>query len=133
MITQSGIVLDPPTPFGDYFGCGQFPVNVIPAEAQRRLEHISQLSGDIDSLKQVETGKTVRAIRYNMVGFSNQCVQVYCDLAKVKPESPRNVATPGMDDHLLKLEDFEQPRHLSSDAAKVGHHGGALWRPPRTL
>ena len=33
LITGSGLVLDPPTPLGDYLGCGQSPVNVIPAEA----------------------------------------------------------------------------------------------------
>ena len=25
LITGSGLVLDPPTPLGDYLGCGQFP------------------------------------------------------------------------------------------------------------
>ena len=54
-----------------------------------------------------------------MFGFFSQCVEVYCGLARVKPESARNVAAPGMDDHLLKPEDFEQPGNLSLDAAKV--------------
>ena len=31
----------------------------------------------------------------------------------------RKVATPGLDDHLLKPEDFEQPGNLSTDAAKI--------------
>ena len=119
LITGSGLVLDPPTPLGDYLGCGQFPVHITPEEAQRRLEHISPLLDDIDDLKKVKTGKPVKAIRYNMFGFFRQCVEVYCDLAKLKPESVLNVATPGMDDHLLKPEDFEQPGHLSLDAAKI--------------
>ena len=42
---------------------------------------------------------------------------MYCDLAKIKPESLRKVATPGMDDHLLKPEDFEEHGHLAGDAA----------------
>ncbi len=49
----------------------------------------------------------MKAIRYNMFGFPRQCVEVYCDLAKVKPETLREVATPGMDDRQLKPEDFE--------------------------
>ena len=40
LITGSGLVLDPPTPLGDYLGCGQFPVHVAPEEASRRLEHL---------------------------------------------------------------------------------------------
>ena len=35
------------------------------------------------------------------------------------PESLRKVATPGMYDHLVKPEDFEQPGHVSLDAAKI--------------
>ena len=40
-------------------------------------------------------------------------------MAKIKLETLRKVATPGMDDHLLKLEDFEQPGNLPTDAAKI--------------
>ena len=119
LITKSGLVLDPPTPLGDYLGCGQFLVNVPPAEAQRRLEHISQLLDGIDDPQHVKTGKQVKAIRCNMFGFFRQCVQAYCDLVTIKPETLRNVATPGMDDHLLKPTGFEQTGNLSLDTAKV--------------
>ena len=88
-------MLDSPTPLGDYLGCGQFPVNVIPAEAQRRIEHISPLLDDIGGLKHVKTGKPVRAIRNNMFGFFRQVVGVYCDLAGLKQESWRKVAILG--------------------------------------
>ena len=54
-----------------------------------------------------------------MFGFFAQCVEVYCDLAKIHPNTLRKVATPGMDDHLLKPEDFEQLGNLSTDAAKI--------------
>ena len=54
----------------------------------------------------MKTGKPVKAIRYNMFGFAKQCVEVYCDLAHVDPSSLRKLATPGMDDHQLKPEDF---------------------------
>ena len=43
LITGSGLVLDPPTPLGDYLGCCQFPAHVIPQEAHRRLENVSPL------------------------------------------------------------------------------------------
>ena len=102
MITSSGLVLDPPTPLGDYLGCGQFPVHISPQEAQRRLEHVSPLLDVVDDLKMVKTGAPVKAIRYNMFGFFRQCVEVYCTLAGLQPASLRKVATPGMDDHLLK-------------------------------
>ena len=54
-----------------------------------------------------------------MFGVFRQCAEVYCDLAKIKPETVRNVATPGIDDHLLKPEEFEQPGNLSLDAAEI--------------
>ena len=119
LITNSGLVLDPPTPLGDYLGCGQFPVHVSAAEAQRRLEHVRPLLQDVEGQQDVKTGKPVKAIRYNMFGFFRQCVEVYCDLAGVKQESLRKVATPGMDDHQLKPEDFETEGHLSKDAARI--------------
>ena len=82
LITNSGLVLDPPTPLGDYLGCGQFPVHVSAAEAQRRLEHVRPLLQDVEGQTEVKTGKPVKAIRYNMFGFFRQCVEVYCDLAR---------------------------------------------------
>ena len=108
LITQSGLVLDPPTPLGDYLGCGQFPVHISATEAQRRLEHVRPLLGDIVSPEILgRPGQPVKAIRYNMFGFFRQCVEVYCDLAKVDASTLRKVATPGLDDHQLKPEDFE--------------------------
>ena len=65
------------------------------------------------------TGKLVKAIRYNMFGFPREVVEVYCDLAKVKPETLRKVATPGMDDHQLKPEGFQLEGNLYKDAAKI--------------
>ena len=55
MITNSGLVLDPPTHLGDYLGCGQFPVHVSPAEAQRRLEHARPLLQDVEGQSEVNT------------------------------------------------------------------------------
>ena len=73
----------------------------------------------VDGTKEVKTGTPVRAIHYNMFGFFGQVVGVYCEVAGVKQESLRKVATPGLDDHQLKPEDFETEGHLSADAAKV--------------
>ena len=119
LITDSGLVLDPPTPLGDYLGCGQFPVHVSASEAQRRLDHVRPLLKDVYGQNEVKTGKPVRAIRYNMFGFFRQCVEVYCELAKVDPNTLKKVATPGLDDHQLKPEDFETEGLLSKDAAKI--------------
>ena len=102
LITNSVLVLDPPAPLGDYLGCGQFPVHVSPAEAQRRLEHVRPLLQDVEGQSELKTGKPVKAIRYKMFEFSKQCVEVYSGLAHVDPSSLRKVATPGMDDHQLR-------------------------------
>ena len=60
----------------------------------------------------------MNAIRYNMFGFFRQCVEVYCELANLDPNSLNKVATPGMDDHQLKPEDFETEGLFAIDAAK---------------
>ena len=119
LITDSGLVLDPPTPLGDYLGCGQFPVHISPQEAQRRLENVQPLISGIEGIKEVKTGQPVKAIRYNMFGFFRQCVEVYCELAKVDVSTLREVGTPSIDDHQLKPEDFETEGFLSKDAAKI--------------
>ena len=63
-------MLDPPDPLGDYLGRGEFPINLDPQEALRRLEHAHPpLEGTV-SLSALKVGKPVRAIRYNMFGFS---------------------------------------------------------------
>ena len=119
LITGSGLVLDPPTPLGDYLGCGQFPIHIPPEEARRRLENVHPLMQDIEGFSEVKTGMPVRAIRYNMFGFFRQCVEVYCELAKIDVNTLKKVATPSLDDHQLNPEDFEQEGHLMKDAAKI--------------
>ena len=69
LITNSGLVLDPPTPLGDYLGCGQFPVHVSPGGAQRRIEHVRPLLADVGGQSVVKTRGPVRAIRCNMFDF----------------------------------------------------------------
>ena len=112
-------MLDPPDPLGDYLGCGQFPISLDPKEALRRLEHAHPLLEGTVSLSALTVGKPVRAIRYNMIGFSKQCIDVYLELAKVPVESLKKVTTPSIDDHMFKPEDFEQDGYLGKDAAKI--------------
>ena len=40
MMEEAGLELDPPTPFGDYLGCGQFKHDVPLQDIERRLENI---------------------------------------------------------------------------------------------
>ena len=84
LVMGSGLGLDPPTPLGDYMGCGQFPIHVSATEAQRRLEQVMPPLQQVDGIKEVNTGKPVRAICYNMFGFFRQVAEVYCELAGVK-------------------------------------------------
>jgi len=120
LIADTGLVLDPPTPLGDYLGCGQFPIHISASEAQRRLEHVKPLlEGSLPPEKLGKPGQPVRAIRYNMFGFFRQCVELYCELAKVDINSLKKVATPGLDDHRIKPEDLENGGSLSKGAAKI--------------
>ena len=67
LITGSGLFLDPPVSLRDYLGCGQFPVHVPAAEAQRRLDHVRPLLKDVPGQKDVKAGRSVKAIRYDML------------------------------------------------------------------
>ena len=54
-----------------------------------------------------------------MCGFFQQCVDVYLGLAKVSVDSLKKVATPSIDDHMIKPEDLEADGNLGKDAAKI--------------
>ena len=47
------------------------------------------------------------------------CVDVDLELAKVGVETLKEVATPSIDGHQLKAEDFEQDGYLGKGAAKI--------------
>ena len=64
-------------------------------------------------------GLPVRAYRYEMLGFIDQCVERYLDLAELNEQSLRIVATPGIDDTAIPAEDFECPGRLAPSAASV--------------
>ena len=93
LMGSSGLALAPPDPLGDYFGCGQFPINLAPEEAMPRLEHAHPLREGTVPIGAVTAGEPVSAIRYNMFGFFQQCVDVYLELAKVGVESLKKVVT----------------------------------------
>ena len=121
-LTDTGLELDPAEPLGDYLGCGQFPVNVSPTEAQRRLENVHPLAEESHKTlhdNERTTGKPVRAIRYDMFGFFQQCIDVYCLHAKTDRSKLRPAKTPSVDDHALTDEDRASPGVLEQDAAKI--------------
>ena len=66
------------------------------------MEHAHPLLEGTVSLSALTVGKPVRAIRYNMFGFFQQCIDVYLELAKVPVGSLKKVVTPSIDDHMLK-------------------------------
>ncbi len=120
LMRQHGLVLDQPTPLGAYLGCGQRPHQLSAQEAQRRLENVHPLLKKAGAMTDAsKVGNKVNAIRYEMTGFFKQCVDVYCDLANVEHKTLRKVATPSLDDHQLKPDDFEHEGALSKDAAKI--------------
>ena len=54
-----------------------------------------------------------------MHGFMEQCVERYLELAGVSPDSLRNAATPGLDDHTFTAEDWTSAGKLAPIAAKI--------------
>ena len=121
-LTDTGLELDPPAPLGDYLGCGQFHTKVSAVEAQRRLEQVHPLTEEsitTHTPTECERGKPVRAIRYDMFGFFQQCIDVYLQHAGIQRSQLRAAKTPSVDDHQLTDEDRATPGVLEKDAAKV--------------
>ena len=170
LMEQAGLELDPPTPFGDYLGCGQYRHDTTVREAKRRLEHIYPLvhntkyglspaaqkdlaeteerlrseqdhpEEEEEELNQTEC-KVVKAkayknaagnrtadqhpdakipgVRYDMHGFFEQCIELYCTLAGKKRSQLHKVKTQSIDDHNIPPEDFEETGQLAGDAAKI--------------
>ena len=86
LMRDHGLKLDPPTPFGDYLGCGQFGHTVAGDEVRRRLENRLPVAlGDTEEVEKLTNTRhqtaTSRGIRYDMFGFFQQCVDLYCELA----------------------------------------------------
>ncbi len=67
-----------------------------------------------------ETSRTrVKAYHYDMSGHAERCVAKYEELANVKAEDLKQVATPCIDDHIIPPEDFEAKGELSNVAARI--------------
>ena len=68
--------LDAPQPFGDYLGCGPAPITITREQAKKRLEHIDPIrigsggTGEPDGSAEQRTNRPIRAIRYDVKGFS---------------------------------------------------------------
>ena len=52
-------------------------------------------------------------------GHAQKCVSKYCELADVRPETLKKVATPNIDDNHLLPKDFEEKGELSKIAARI--------------
>ena len=63
--------------------------------------------------------KTLRGVRYEMMGFLEQCVEAYVSLAKVKIESLKKVFTPSLDEHSFTEKERADKGELAPIAAKV--------------
>ena len=118
-MTDAGLQLYPPELLGDYLGCGQFPVDVSPAEASRRLEHTRSVIAPSLGPNSPKPGGHVRAARYDMFGFFEQCVLRYCELANIPRSSLKKAKTRSSDDSQLTSTDLEEEGQFSSDVAKV--------------
>ena len=61
----------------------------------------------------------MRAVRYDMFDFFDQCVDRYCELGGVSRASLRKAKTPSVDDSLLTDKDRAEEGQFSTGAARV--------------
>jgi hypothetical protein len=54
-----------------------------------------------------------------MQGFIDQCVERYCELAKVGKDTLKPVPTPSLDDHQIDPKELEDEGRLGTEAAKI--------------
>ena len=118
-VRKSGIQIDEPTPFAHYLGCNQHATNMSKTQAEARLNNISDLLPDKASRPSTEKIQhDIKSIVYDMQGFIHQCVDRYCELAKVDKDSLKAVPTPCLDDHQIDPSELESPGRFGSEAAK---------------
>jgi len=67
----------------------------------------------------VPSSYKTQGYHYDMCGHAQQCVERYCELAKVTESTLKQVETPCIDDHMLQPEDFEKPGKLAPVAARI--------------
>ena len=124
------IRLDPPTPIGKYLGCGHSECKIPRSSMALRTAASSELLLTADRRTNSETSKPIvndaggnfgalSGMRYEMLGFMEQCVERYLDLSGAGVGSLKAVATPGVDDHSFNPDDWNESGKLASIAAKV--------------
>ena len=117
-IRKTGINIDDPTLFAHYLGCSQHTTKISATEVAKRLANISDLLPEQPSPQQTDTTSPgIKSIVYDMEGFIHQCVDRYCELAKVDKSSLKSVPTPNLDDHQIHPAEFESPGRLGYEAA----------------
>ena len=67
----------------------------------------------------ISRGRAVRAYRYEMRGFIDQCIARYLEVAHCSENNLRKVVTPGIDDSAFSQEYFQCPGLLAPSAASV--------------
>ena len=121
-IRGAGIHLDEPVPFTHYLGCNQHKPKITKAEAEMRLTNIAnQLPGcnaDVQVSKH-EVKHDIKGIVYDMQGFLNQCVDRYCEFAKISKDAQKRVPTPCLGDHQIDPKELEEEGRLGKEAAKI--------------
>ena len=65
------------------------------------------------------SGSSTRGVRYDMRGFTDQCVQRYVDLSGKPLSALKKAPTPGLDDSSFQEADFESPGSLAPSAASI--------------
>ncbi len=145
-MTDNGLKLDQPEPFGHYLGVGQSPTKLDHQnEVNTRMSHIKPLFSAPDAKESCEDagsseealggavspGTTansgypsksgIRALRYDVSSFFQQTIEKYCEPPIVKESSlsSRVFRFPGIDDHQLDEASFENKGDLASIASKV--------------
>ena len=61
----------------------------------------------------------IKAYEYDMTGHVQGCIEKYCELSGIQPDTLKPVATPCIDDHQIDVKDFESKGTLSSVASRI--------------
>jgi DNA (cytosine-5)-methyltransferase 1 len=78
----------------------------LPGQKKKKAKKKIHQDEHVESMMFSEKGDPVSGWYYAMEGAAAACVERYCELAKIKPSTLRNVGTPCIDDHTLPPEDF---------------------------
>ena len=128
---QRHMDLEPEAPFHNtsYLGCQQFnvelPAQHVKQKAVLRENIPRSSSGDGNDLTSQESSEkaasweNVEAWHYDMCGHAERRVDRYLELIGKSIETPRQAATPCIEDHTLPPEEFEAKGELAPIAAGV--------------